>query len=70
MMRAVSRHELIHQLAISRTDSRFPKMPTIRLIGFYTINSIKGADYSTYWVSILLIVLRVPTIRLIGFPYY
>ena len=32
--RAASRHDLNHQLVISRTNSRFPEVPTVRLGGF------------------------------------
>ena len=31
---ALSRHDLNHQLVISRTNSRFLEVPTIQLIGF------------------------------------
>ena len=43
--RAVSRHDLSHQLAIRRTNKCFPEVPTNRCIGFPTVRLI-GLPYS------------------------
>ena len=46
---AMSRHDLSRQLVFSRTNSRFPEMPTIRLTVFHTINSIKDCSIRFPW---------------------